>query len=123
MSSFLKPMRRKAAFNVFSDMQRATDRTDGNRNLHWPVSLRSSLSILIQLRDLLRYALEVASQDQALTSVADRQLRATYAKLTPWQKTQVARHPELIGVSGALRGSSGLKDPEDASAPQRTQQR
>jgi phospholipid/cholesterol/gamma-HCH transport system substrate-binding protein len=36
---------------------------------------------------------------------------------------KVARHPELIGVSGALRGSSGLKDPEDASAPQRTQQR
>jgi acetyl-CoA carboxylase carboxyl transferase subunit alpha len=29
-----------------------------------------------------------------LTSVADRQLRATYAKLTPWQKTQVARHPD-----------------------------
>src|SRR4029077_2594071 len=26
--------------------------------------------------------------------VADRQLRATYAKLTPWQKTLVARHPE-----------------------------
>jgi phospholipid/cholesterol/gamma-HCH transport system substrate-binding protein len=34
---------------------------------------------------------------------------------------KVARHPELIGVSGALKGSSGLKDPEDASAPQRTQ--
>jgi phospholipid/cholesterol/gamma-HCH transport system substrate-binding protein len=26
---------------------------------------------------------------------------------------KVARHPELIGVSGALRGSSGLKDPEE----------
>ncbi len=25
---------------------------------------------------------------------ADRMLRDTYAKLTPWQKTQVARHPE-----------------------------
>jgi phospholipid/cholesterol/gamma-HCH transport system substrate-binding protein len=24
---------------------------------------------------------------------------------------KVARHPELIGVSGALKGSSGLKDP------------
>jgi phospholipid/cholesterol/gamma-HCH transport system substrate-binding protein len=34
---------------------------------------------------------------------------------------KVARHPELIGVSGALRGSSGLKDPEDAAAPQRSQ--
>jgi len=29
-----------------------------------------------------------------LTVVANRQLRATYAKLTPWQKTLVARHPE-----------------------------
>jgi phospholipid/cholesterol/gamma-HCH transport system substrate-binding protein len=26
---------------------------------------------------------------------------------------KVARHPELIGVSGAFRGSSGLKDPPD----------
>src|SRR5919112_4171639 len=25
---------------------------------------------------------------------AERALRDTYAKLTPWQKTQVARHPE-----------------------------
>jgi phospholipid/cholesterol/gamma-HCH transport system substrate-binding protein len=36
---------------------------------------------------------------------------------------KVARHPELLGVGGALRGSSGLKDPEEASAPQRSQQR
>ncbi len=40
---------------------------------------------------------------------------------------KVARHPELIGVSGALRGSSGLKYPEDAEPArsgnnQRTQQ-
>ncbi|MBL8850314.1 MAG: MCE family protein, partial [Planctomycetaceae bacterium] len=26
---------------------------------------------------------------------------------------KVARHPELLGVSGAMRGSSGLKDPEE----------
>jgi phospholipid/cholesterol/gamma-HCH transport system substrate-binding protein len=33
---------------------------------------------------------------------------------------KIARHPELIGVSGALRGSSGLKDPaEPAKAPLR----
>ena len=43
MSSFLKPMRRKAAFNVFSDMQRATDRTDGNRNLPCAADFRSCL--------------------------------------------------------------------------------
>ncbi len=29
-----------------------------------------------------------------LEDKAARQLRDTYAKLTPWQKTQVARHPE-----------------------------
>lgn len=33
---------------------------------------------------------------------------------------KIARHPELIGVSGALRGSTGLKDPaEPAKAPTR----
>jgi phospholipid/cholesterol/gamma-HCH transport system substrate-binding protein len=36
---------------------------------------------------------------------------------------KVARHPELLGVGGALRGSSGLKDPpQDADLP-RSQQR
>jgi acetyl-CoA carboxylase carboxyl transferase subunit alpha len=29
-----------------------------------------------------------------LTEKADKQLRATYARLTPWQKTLVARHPD-----------------------------
>ena len=29
-----------------------------------------------------------------LRDKADKQLKDTYAKLTPWQKTQVARHPE-----------------------------
>jgi hypothetical protein len=43
MSSFLNPMRRRAAFKVFSDMQRATDWTEGNRNLPCPVDFRSSL--------------------------------------------------------------------------------
>src|SRR5580700_1105702 len=38
--------------------------------------------------------LNITEEIARLTSVADRQLRATYAKLTPWQKTQVARHPE-----------------------------
>jgi phospholipid/cholesterol/gamma-HCH transport system substrate-binding protein len=40
---------------------------------------------------------------------------------------KIARHPELIGVSGAIRGSSGIKYPEDAEParsgnPQRAQQ-
>jgi acetyl-CoA carboxylase carboxyl transferase subunit alpha len=38
--------------------------------------------------------LNITEEIARLTSVADRQLRATYAKLTPWQKTQVARHPD-----------------------------
>jgi len=36
---------------------------------------------------------------------------------------KVARHPELVGVSGALRGSSGLKDPPQDAAIPRSQQR
>jgi acetyl-CoA carboxylase carboxyl transferase subunit alpha len=36
----------------------------------------------------------IADEVGKLTEKADKQLRATYAKLTPWQKTQVARHPD-----------------------------
>lgn len=38
--------------------------------------------------------INIADEVARLTEKADRQLRATYAKLTPWQKVQVARHPE-----------------------------
>ncbi|MGA3403684.1 MAG: acetyl-CoA carboxylase carboxyltransferase subunit alpha [Acetobacteraceae bacterium] len=38
--------------------------------------------------------LNIAEEVARLTAAADRQLRATYARLTPWQKTQVARHPD-----------------------------
>ncbi len=38
--------------------------------------------------------LNIAEEVARLTEKADKQLRATYAKLTPWQKAQVARHPE-----------------------------
>ena len=38
--------------------------------------------------------INIADEVSRLTVVADRQLRTTYAKLTPWQKTQVARHPD-----------------------------
>ena len=38
--------------------------------------------------------LNIAEEVARLTEKADRQLRATYSRLTPWQKTQVARHPE-----------------------------
>jgi acetyl-CoA carboxylase carboxyl transferase subunit alpha len=38
--------------------------------------------------------INIADEVARLTVVADKQLRATYARLTPWQKTQVARHPD-----------------------------
>ena len=38
--------------------------------------------------------INIADEIGRLTAVADKQLRTTYAKLTPWQKTQVARHPD-----------------------------
>jgi acetyl-CoA carboxylase carboxyl transferase subunit alpha len=38
--------------------------------------------------------INIADEVSRLTSVADRQLRTTYARLTPWQKTLVARHPD-----------------------------
>jgi acetyl-CoA carboxylase carboxyl transferase subunit alpha len=47
--------------------------------------------------------LNIAEEVGKLTEKADRQLRATYAKLTPWQKTQVARHPERPKAGDYLR--------------------
>ena len=38
--------------------------------------------------------LNITEEVAQLTEKADTQLRATYSKLTAWQKTQVARHPE-----------------------------
>src|SRR5689334_19985294 len=38
--------------------------------------------------------LNIAEEIARLQSQADRFLRQVYAKLTPWQKVEVARHPE-----------------------------
>lgn len=38
--------------------------------------------------------INIADEVGRLSAAAERQLRATYARLTAWQKTQVARHPE-----------------------------
>lgn len=38
--------------------------------------------------------LDIGEDVGKLQNKLDRQLRTIYAKLTPWQKTQVARHPE-----------------------------
>jgi acetyl-CoA carboxylase carboxyl transferase subunit alpha len=38
--------------------------------------------------------LNIDSEIERLEARSDRMLRETYARLTPWQKTQVARHPD-----------------------------
>src|SRR3954470_3673270 len=38
--------------------------------------------------------LNIGTEIERLEAKSERMLRETYAKLTPWQKTQVARHPE-----------------------------
>jgi len=39
-------------------------------------------------------ALDIDAEVAKIQAKSDRMLRDTYARLTPWQKTQVARHPE-----------------------------
>lgn len=48
--------------------------------------------------------INIAEEVSRLSAVADRQLRATYAKLSPWQKTQVARHPDRPKASDYISG-------------------
>lgn len=50
-------------------------------------------------------SIDIEDEVQRLTAKVDAQLRLTYAKLTPWQKTQVARHPDrphALDYIGAL---------------------
>lgn len=47
--------------------------------------------------------INIAEEVAKLTEKADRQLRATYAKLSPWQKTQVARHPDRPKAGDYIR--------------------
>ncbi|HJS88020.1 MAG TPA: acetyl-CoA carboxylase carboxyltransferase subunit alpha [Acetobacteraceae bacterium] len=48
--------------------------------------------------------INIAEEVARLTEKADRQLRALYARLTPWQKTQVARHPDRPKASAYIEG-------------------
>ncbi len=48
--------------------------------------------------------MNIAEEVARLTDKADKQLRLLYAKLTPWQKTQVARHPERPKALAYIRG-------------------
>ncbi len=50
---------------------------------------------IIELQDAARESdVDVSAEIGKLRAKADKQLRDTYANLTAWQKTQVARHPE-----------------------------
>ncbi|MGH6945606.1 MAG: acetyl-CoA carboxylase carboxyltransferase subunit alpha, partial [Geminicoccaceae bacterium] len=48
--------------------------------------------------------LDLDDEIARLQARAEKLLRQTYAKLTPWQKTQVARHPERPHFSGYVNG-------------------
>ena len=50
---------------------------------------------IIELQDAARESdVDVSAEIGKLRAKADKQLKDTYANLTEWQKTQVARHPE-----------------------------
>ena len=48
--------------------------------------------------------IDVAEEVGKLRDKAEAMLRQTYAKLTPWQKTQVARHPERPHTLDFIKG-------------------
>ena len=50
---------------------------------------------IIELRDTAdEGSIDLAAENEKLEAKSAKMLTDTYAKLTPWQKTQVARHPE-----------------------------
>ncbi len=48
--------------------------------------------------------MNIAEEVAKLSEKAERLLHTTYAKLTPWQKTQVARHPERPKALAYIEG-------------------
>ena len=48
--------------------------------------------------------LNIADEVTRLEAKVERQLRQTYAKLAPWQKVQVARHPDRPHASDFVKG-------------------
>ena len=48
--------------------------------------------------------LNITEEIGRLQTAADRQLRSLYGKLSPWQKTQVARHPDRPKASDYIAG-------------------
>ncbi len=49
-------------------------------------------------------SIDIAAEVAKLEAKSERLLRDTYAKLTPWQKTQVARHPERPHLKDYVAG-------------------
>jgi acetyl-CoA carboxylase carboxyl transferase subunit alpha len=49
-------------------------------------------------------SLDIEAEVGKLEAKADKMLRDTYAKLTPWQKTQVARHPQRPHLKDYIAG-------------------
>lgn len=49
-------------------------------------------------------SLDIEAEVGKLEAKADKMLRDTYAKLTPWQKTQVARHPQRPHLKDYISG-------------------
>jgi acetyl-CoA carboxylase carboxyl transferase subunit alpha len=47
---------------------------------------------------------DIAEEVERLSEKVDRLIRTTYAKLTPWQKTQVARHPARPHAAAMVAG-------------------
>src|SRR3974390_3573834 len=48
--------------------------------------------------------INIVDEVARLTAAVERQLRATYARLTPWQRTLVARHPDRPKASAYVEG-------------------
>ncbi|UAK23009.1 acetyl-CoA carboxylase carboxyltransferase subunit alpha [Sphingomonas nostoxanthinifaciens] len=62
---------------------------------------------IVELRDTASSnegAIDIDAEVGRLAVKSDKLLRETYAKLTPWQKTQVARHPERPHLKDYLAG-------------------
>src|ERR1700761_8190830 len=49
-------------------------------------------------------SLDIEQEVSKLEAKADRMLRETYGRLTPWQKTQVARHPQRPHLKDYIAG-------------------
>ncbi|SFR81956.1 acetyl-CoA carboxylase carboxyltransferase subunit alpha [Sphingomonas jatrophae] len=49
-------------------------------------------------------AIDISAEVARLEAKAEAQLKATYARLTPWQKTQVARHPARPHLKDYIAG-------------------